>query len=127
MLITSHLQEARGQKLAAMKVPGQHLLQANEPTSDNNDKKGGHDTAVVGETWCSKPEGMLNESENDDGECELLPSPAKKKCSTRRVDTLCIQLVNRLTLNGIEKCLAGRGILQNAERRMLHFTPPITV
>ena len=82
MLITSHLQEARGQKLAAMKVPGQHLLQANEPTSDNNDNKGGHDTAVVGETWCSEPEGMLNESENDDGECELLPSPAKKKCST---------------------------------------------
>ena len=33
-------------------------------------------------------EGMLNESENDDGECELLPSPAKKKCSTRSGHTL---------------------------------------
>ena len=83
VLITSHLQEARGQKLATMKVPGQHLLQANESTSDNNDKKGGHDTVVLGETWCRETEGMLNESENDDGECELLPSPAKKKCSTR--------------------------------------------
>ena len=39
MLITSHLQEARGQTLATMKVPGQHLLQANEPTSDDNVKK----------------------------------------------------------------------------------------
>ena len=61
-------------------------------------------TLVVGETWCSETEGMLNESENDDGECELLPSPARKSAALE-VDTLCIQLVNRLTLNGIEKCL----------------------
>ena len=39
MLITSHLQEARGETLATMKAPGQHLLQASEPTSDDNDKK----------------------------------------------------------------------------------------
>ena len=31
-------------------------------------KKGGDDTVVVGETWCSETEGML--SENDDSECE---------------------------------------------------------
>ena len=60
----------------------------------------------------------------------------QRKSAGLEVDTLCIQLVNRLTLNGIEKCLdlnnivhclTGRGILQNAERGMLHFTPPITV
>ena len=39
MLITSHLQEARGETLATTKVPGQRLLQVNEPTSDDNDKK----------------------------------------------------------------------------------------
>ena len=37
----------------------------------------------MGETWCSETEGMLSESESDDRECELVPSPAKKKCSTR--------------------------------------------
>ena len=135
VLIISHLQEARGKTLATMKVPGQHLLQANEPTSDDNDKKGGHDTVVVGEIWCSETEGMLSESENDDSECELLPSPVKKNAALE-VDTLCIQLVNRLTLNSIEKCLdlnnivrclTGRGIFQNAEHRMSHFTPPMTV
>ena len=31
-------------------------------------KKGGDDTVVVGETWCSETERML--SENDDSECE---------------------------------------------------------
>ena len=71
-----------------MKIPGQSLLQANKPTSDDNDKKGGDDTAVVGETWCSETEGMLSESENDDSECELLPLPANKKCSTRSGHTL---------------------------------------
>ena len=43
-----------------------------------------------------------------------------------------IALMNRLTLNSIEKCLdlknmvhclTGRGILQNAERQMSHFHP----
>ena len=62
----------------------------------------------------------------------------QRKSAALEVDTLCIQLVNCLTLNGIEKCLdllvnnivrclTGRGILQNAEHRMSHFTPPITV
>ena len=83
MLITSHLQEAKGTEIVTMKVPGQCLLQANKPTSDDNDKKCGDDTVVVGETWCSETEGMLSESENDDSECELLPSPAKKQYSTR--------------------------------------------
>ena len=59
-----------------------------------------------------------------------------KKSAALEVDGLCIQLVNRLTVNSLEKCLAlnnivcgltGRGILQNAERQMSHFTPPITV
>ena len=66
-----------------MKVPGQCLLQANKPTSDDNDQKGGYDTVVVGETWYSETVGMLSETENDDSECELLQLPAKKKCSTR--------------------------------------------
>ena len=39
-------------------------------------KKGGDDTVVVGETWCSETEGMPSERENDDSECELLPLPA---------------------------------------------------
>ena len=46
-----------------MKVPGQCLLQVNEPTSDDNDG----DNTVVDETCCSETEGML----------------AKKKCRTR--------------------------------------------
>ena len=66
-----------------MKVPGPHLLQANESTSDDNDKKGRDNTVFVGETWCSETEEMLSGSEDDDSECELLLSPAKKKCSTR--------------------------------------------
>ena len=69
-----------------MTVPGQRLLQANEPTSDDNDESDGDDTVVVvGETWCSESEGMLSESESesDDSECQLVPSPAKKRCSTR--------------------------------------------
>ena len=50
-------------------------------------KKGGDDTVVVGETWCSETEGMLSENddsecENDDSECELLPLLANKKCSS---------------------------------------------
>ena len=45
-------------------------------------KKGGDDTVVVGETWCSETEGMLSECENDDSECELLPLLANKKCSS---------------------------------------------
>ena len=49
-----------------MKVPGQCLLQVNEPTSDDNDENHG-DNVVVDETCCSETEGML----------------AKKKCSTR--------------------------------------------
>ena len=62
-------------------MPGQHLLQANEPgTSGDDDESDGDDTVVVGETWCSESEGMLSES--DDSECELVPSPAKKRCST---------------------------------------------
>ena len=71
MLITSHLQEAKGQTLATMKVPGQRLLKANNPHLMIMIKKGGDDTVVVGETWCSETEGMLSESENDDSECEL--------------------------------------------------------
>ena len=72
MLITSQLQEARGQTLPTMKVPGQRLLQANKHTSDDDDHEsdGGH-TVVVGETWCSESEGMFSESESDDSECEL--------------------------------------------------------
>ena len=81
--MTSHLQEAKGQTLVTMKLPSQCLLQANKPTSDDNDKRCGDDTVVVGETWCSETEGMLSENENDESECELLPSLAKKKCSTR--------------------------------------------
>ena len=50
-----------------MKVPGQCLLQVNEPTSDDNDENDGDNTVVVDETCCSETEGML----------------AKKKCSTR--------------------------------------------
>ena len=51
-----------------MKVPGQCLLQVNEPTSDDNDENDGdNNTVVVDETCCSETEGML----------------AKKKCSTR--------------------------------------------
>ena len=68
-LITSQLQEARGQTLATMKVPGQRLLQANKPTSDDDDVSDGDDTVVVGKTWCSESEGMFSES--DDSECEL--------------------------------------------------------
>ena len=65
-LITSHLQEARGQTLATMKVPDQRLLQANEPTSDDDDESDKDDTVVVVcETWCSETEGMLSESESE--------------------------------------------------------------
>ena len=67
-----------------MKVPGQHLLQANKPTSDDNDKKVGDDTVVVGETWCSETEGML--SENDDSECEY--HCRQIKSAELEVDTL---------------------------------------
>ena len=49
-----------------MKLPGQCLLEVNEPTSDDNDENDG-DNTVVDETCCSETEGML----------------AKKKCSTR--------------------------------------------
>ena len=49
-----------------MKVLGQCLLQANEPTSDDNDENDGDNTVVVDEV-CSETELML----------------AKKKCSTR--------------------------------------------
>ena len=67
-----------------MTVPGQRLLQANEPpASDGDDESDGDDTVVVGETWCGESEGMLIESDSDDSECELVPSPAKKRCSTR--------------------------------------------
>ena len=58
-------------------------------------KKGGDDTVVVGETWCSETEGMLSECENDDSECEnddseceLLPLLANKKCSSTSGHTL---------------------------------------
>ena len=72
MLITSEPQEARGQTLATMKVPGQRLLQANEHTSDDDDHESdGDDTVVVGETWCSESEGRFSGSESDDSECEL--------------------------------------------------------
>ena len=65
-------------------------------------KKGGEDTVVVGETWCSETEGML--SENDDSECEY--HCRQIKSAALEVDTLqSIILVNRLTLNSIEKCL----------------------
>ena len=50
-----------------MKVPGQCLLQVNEPTSDDNDENDGDNTIAVDETCCSETEGML----------------AKKQCSTR--------------------------------------------
>ena len=50
-----------------MKVPGQCLLQVNEPTSDDYDENDGDNTVVVDETCCSETEGML----------------AKEKCSTR--------------------------------------------
>ena len=50
-LITSHLQEVRGQILATVTVPGQHLLQANKPgTSGDDDESDGDNTVVVGET-----------------------------------------------------------------------------
>ena len=62
VLITSQLQEARGQTLATMKVPDQRLLQANKHTSDH--QSDGDDTVAVGETWCtSESEGMFSESE----------------------------------------------------------------
>ena len=65
-------------------------------------KKGGDDTVVVGETWCSETEGML--SENDDSECEY--HCRQIKSAALEVDTLhSIILVNRLTLNNIEKSL----------------------
>ena len=67
-----------------MKVPGQRLLKANKPTSDDNDKKGGGDTVVVGETWYSETEGML--SANDDSECEY--HCRQIKSATLEVDTL---------------------------------------
>ena len=101
-----------------MKVPGQCLLQVNKPTSDDNDENDGDNAVVVDETCCSETEGMLG----------------KKKCSTRSGRSATrfasIALMNRLTLNSIEKCLdlnnivhclTGRGILQNAERQMSHF------
>ena len=50
-----------------MKVPGQCLLQVNEPTSDDNDENDKDNTVVVDETCWSETEGML----------------AKKKCTTR--------------------------------------------
>ena len=72
VLITSQLQEARGQTLATMKVPDQRLLQANKHTSDDDDHESdGDDIVVVGKTWCSESEGMFSESESDDSECEL--------------------------------------------------------
>ena len=46
-------------------MPGQCLLEVNEPTSDDNDEDHGDNTVVVYETCCSETEGML----------------AKKKCS----------------------------------------------
>ena len=57
-----------------MTVRGQHLLQANEPTSDDDDEN-----IVEGETWCSESEAMLTErdslsvsqNESDDSDCEL--------------------------------------------------------
>ena len=67
-----------------MKVPDQRLLQDNKPTSDDNDQKGGDDTVVVGETWCSDTEGML--SENDDSECEY--QCRQIKSAALEVDTL---------------------------------------
>ena len=70
-LITSQLQEVNGQTLTSlttMTVPGQRLLQANEPASDGDDESDGDDTVVLGETWCSESEGMLSESESDDSE-----------------------------------------------------------
>ena len=63
-LITSDLQEVSGQALATMTVRGQHLLQANKPTSDDDDESDGDDTVVAGETWCSESEGMLSESDS---------------------------------------------------------------
>ena len=51
-----------------MTVPGQRLLQANEPASDGDDESDGDGTIVLGETWCSESEGMLSESESDDSE-----------------------------------------------------------
>ena len=63
-LITSHLQEVSGQALATMTVRGQYLLQANEPTSDDDDNSDGDDTVIVGETWCSESEGTLSESDS---------------------------------------------------------------
>ena len=42
-----------------MKVPGQCLLQVNEPTSDDNDENHGDNTVFVDETCCSETEGML--------------------------------------------------------------------
>ena len=53
-----------------MTVPGQLLLQANEPASDGDDESDGDGTVVLGETWCSESEGILieSESESDDSE-----------------------------------------------------------
>ena len=49
----------------------------------------------MGETWCSETEGMLSESGNDDSECELLPLPANKKCSTRSGHTLQLIIIGK--------------------------------
>ena len=69
-------------------------------------KKGGDDTVVVGETWCSETEGMLSECENDDSECELLPLLANKKCSSTSGHTLQSIIIGKsLNPKSVEKCL----------------------
>ena len=73
-----------------MTVRGQHLLQASEPTSDDDDESDGDDNVFAGETCCGENEGMLSESdslnvsenESDDSDCELALSLAKKRCRT---------------------------------------------
>ena len=56
-LITSHLQEVRGQTLATMTVPGQRVLQAYEPTSDDDDESDGDDTVLWAKHGAAKMRG----------------------------------------------------------------------
>ena len=49
-------------------------------------KKGGDDTVVVGETWCSETEGMLSENDDTCSECEY--HCRQIKSAALEVDTL---------------------------------------
>ena len=101
-----------------MKLPGQCLLQVNEPTSDIMMKMMETTLLLLTKHVAVKLRGCW-----------------RRKSAALEVDGVphalhSIALMNRLTLNSIEKCLdlnnivhclTGRGILQNAERQMSHF------